>query len=86
MNFESAWSLSKGSGITVAVIDTGIQGNLPDFQVSQSDPTSRVIASAVVNAAASTAGDSYGHGPHIAGIIAGNGDNLPSTSPKSARP
>ena len=43
-----------GKGVGVAVIDTGIAGDLPDFRVSQTDPTSRVIATAVVNPAATT--------------------------------
>ena len=37
---------STGAGVTVAVVDTGIAGGLPDFATSSPDPTSRVIASA----------------------------------------
>ena len=40
--------------------------------VSQSDSRSRVIATAVTNPYAKTATDNYGHGTHVAGIIAGN--------------
>jgi serine protease AprX len=69
----NASSPSTGKGIGVAVIDTGIDGDLPDFRASQSDPSSRVIASAVVNPNATTAGDGNGHGTHVAGLIAGNG-------------
>jgi serine protease AprX len=64
---------SLGNGVGVAVIDTGIQGNLADFRTSSSDARSRVIASAVVNPNAKTAADKYGHGTHVAGLIAGNG-------------
>ena len=70
-----------GKGVGVAVIDTGIQGNLPDFRVSQSDATSRVIATAVTNPAATTANDTFGHGTHVAGLIAGNGTSRPATDP-----
>ncbi|MFN8108694.1 MAG: S8 family peptidase [Thermoleophilia bacterium] len=63
-----------GRGVGVAVIDTGIAGGLPDFRRSGWDPSSRVIASAVVNPNATTAEDTYGHGTHVAGIIAGNGN------------
>jgi serine protease AprX len=72
------WNADRGTigdGVGVAVVDTGIQGDLPDFRVSQSDSTSRVIVDAVVNPDATTAGDKYGHGTHVAGLIAGNGLN-----------
>jgi serine protease AprX len=74
-----------GKGVGVAVIDTGIAGSLPDFQVSRKDPSSRVIASAVVNPGATNAGDSLGHGTHVAGLIAGNGLNRPSGDPLAGR-
>jgi serine protease AprX len=75
------WNHSTGRGVGVAVIDTGITGNGPDFQVSQSNSTSRVIASVVVDPGASTAADTYGHGTDVAGLIAGNGGYLPSSDP-----
>ncbi len=79
---DRAWLAGyTGKGVGVAVIDTGIQGNLPDFRVSQSDATSRVIATAVTNPAATTANDTFGHGTHVAGLIAGNGTNLPASDP-----
>jgi serine protease AprX len=53
------------------VIDTGIAGDLPDFQTPRNG--SRVIASAVTNPCARDANDQYGHGTHVAGLIAGNG-------------
>ena len=48
---------ATGLGVGVAVIDTGIAGAMPDFRVSTSDPSSRVIGSAVVNPLATTAED-----------------------------
>jgi len=82
MHSEKAWSSGyTGKGVGVAVIDTGIAGDLPDFQVSETDTTSRVIANAVVNPSATTPGDGYGHGTHIAGLIAGNGTNRSATDP-----
>ncbi len=66
------WSRSSGRGVGVAVIDTGITGDLPDFRTSGWNPTSRVIASAVIDPNASTATDTYGHGTAVAGLIAGN--------------
>ena len=57
-------------GVGVAVIDTGIAGALPDFE--DANGQSRVIASVVTNPYAATPTDTYGHGTHVAGIIAGN--------------
>jgi serine protease AprX len=67
------WRQSTGRGVGVAVIDTGITGDIPDFQSSRWDSSSRVIASAVIDPNASTAADTYGHGTAVAGLVAGNG-------------
>ena len=81
---DRAWTstyAATGKGITVAVIDTGIAGNLADFRTSQKDTSSRVIASVVTNPQAGSAGDGYGHGTHVAGLIAGNGFNRATSDP-----
>ncbi len=67
---DAAWTRATGRGVAVAVIDTGIAGDLPDFQIPRGG--SRVIASAVTNPCARDANDHYGHGTHVAGLIAGN--------------
>jgi serine protease AprX len=69
---------ATGKGVGVAVIDTGIAGDLRDFRVSPSDSRSRVVATAQVNPNSTKAGDQYGHGTHVAGIIAGNSWNRSS--------
>ncbi len=73
-----------GTGIGVAVIDTGIAGNLPDFQASNATG-SRVVETAVTNPLAQTATDTYGHGTDVAGIIAGNGNNRSWSDPLRGR-
>jgi serine protease AprX len=65
-----------GTGVGVAVIDTGINGALPDFS-STDGSHSRVIVSAIDNPQATSANDGFGHGTDVAGIIAGNGNNRP---------
>ncbi len=70
---------ATGAGVGVAVIDTGIDGNLADF--NSDTGTSRVIATAVTNPGAKTVFDTYGHGTDVAGIIAGDGRNRPSSDP-----
>ena len=70
---DAAWSQGEeytGRGVGVAVIDTGIAGGLPDFKGAGG---SRVTATVVTNPQAVTSGDAYGHGTHVAGIIAGDG-------------
>src|SRR4051794_1923204 len=57
-----------GKGVGVAVIDTGIAGELPDF-------AGRIVANVVTSPTAQTAADGFGHGTHVAGIIAGNSLN-----------
>jgi serine protease AprX len=80
---DRLWSTSgaTGKGVTVAVVDTGIAGGLPDFRVSETDRRSRVLASAVVHPYAQTAGDGLGHGTHVAGLIAGSGGNRDDSDP-----
>ena len=74
---DSAWYRATGRGVGVAVIDTGIAGDLADFQ-TPGWAGSRVIASAVTNPCATDANDHYGHGTHVAGLIAGNSLLYPS--------
>jgi serine protease AprX len=61
--------LVKGQGVTVAVVDSGISSHT-DFQASNG--SLRIIVSTNQTSEAN-ANDGYGHGTHVAGIIAGNG-------------
>jgi|HubBroStandDraft_6_1064221.scaffolds.fasta_scaffold27409_2 serine protease AprX len=54
-----------GQGVTVGVIDTGID-NLPDF-------AGRLIGGVDLTGGGNPFQDSYGHGTFVAGLIAGNG-------------
>jgi serine protease AprX len=71
------WQRASGRGVGVAVIDTGVDGSLPDFRTSRSNSTSRVDVSAVIDPGASTPDDTYGHGTLVAGLIGGNSNNRP---------
>ena len=68
-----------GAGIGVGVIDTGIAGDQPDFKDAAGN--SRVVANVITSPGAATAGDGFGHGTHVAGIIAGDSSNRAAGDP-----
>src|SRR5438270_1578482 len=68
----AAWQSGyTGSGIGVAVVDSGISSH-PDLNGGFLG-LSRVVYSQSFVPGTSSAADQYGHGTHIAGLIAGNG-------------
>ncbi|HYN17155.1 MAG TPA: S8 family peptidase, partial [Actinomycetes bacterium] len=63
----AAWTAGlTGEGVKVAVLDTGIDGGHPDLRGG------KVVAEADFSESGSTA-DHYGHGTHVASIVAGTG-------------
>ncbi len=60
---------ATGKGVTIAVLDSGISANHPDFA---SNNKSRVLTS-VDFTGSSRQGDADGHGTGVAGVAAGNG-------------
>ena len=86
---DKLWAAGiTGKGVGVAVIDSGINGDMPDFK--NADGSSRITANVLANPGATRPGDDVGHGTHVAGIIAGNSFNRdagdPRTAPTSASP
>ena len=78
------WKHATGKGVGVAVIDTGIAGGLADFRRGDGSG-SRVVASAVTNPDATTAEDTYGHGTHVAGLLAGDSSARGADDPLRGR-
>lgn len=77
-----AWSVTKGEGVVVAVIDTGVDGSHPEFRgrmvVGFDALTDRVLARYADS-------DEVGHGTHVAGIIAAadDGTGITGVAPRS---
>ena len=72
VNAPVAWSSGyTGTGVSVALIDSGVD-NHPDLQMGLL-PLSRVVYNQSFIPGDTTVGDEYGHGTHVAGLIAGDG-------------
>lgn len=73
VNAPVAWKSNyTGAGIGVALIDSGVNAH-PDFYTLSLLPVSRVVYSQSFVPGNSNPNDEYGHGTHIAGLIAGDG-------------
>jgi len=63
-----AWDISRGKGVLVAVIDSGIDLRHPDLQAN-------VVRKGKDFVDGGKAADEFGHGTHVAGIIAADTNN-----------
>ena len=68
MRVTDAWSIALGDGVTVAVLDTGVDGLHLDLQRNMVTGWNSVSDSADTS-------DIYGHGTSVAGTVAAESDN-----------
>lgn len=68
MNTREAWDSAKGDGVTIAILDTGVDCSHPDLLAN-------CLSGWNVVSGSIDATDVYGHGTMVAGIAAGAGDN-----------
>jgi subtilisin family serine protease len=65
---SSAWDRSLGTGVTVAILDSGIDATHPDFQ-------GQLVSGWNFYDNNSSTADVYGHGTEVAGVIGAIGNN-----------
>ena len=80
LDTKRAWDVTKGAGIIVAVIDTGIDVYHPAF-------TGRIMANSY-NSYSNQVGlqyvqDNYGHGTHVSGIVAASSPSASGIAPEA---
>ncbi|MFC9224354.1 type VII secretion-associated serine protease mycosin [Streptomyces hygroscopicus] len=69
MQADDMWKVSKGKGVTVAVIDTGVKASLPELR-------GRVLQGTdASNSPTGAHDDETGHGTNVAALIAGTGSD-----------
>jgi len=73
INAPTAWNVANGSGVVVAVVDTGVD-------VTHCDLAANCVAGWDILAKSASMTDTYGHGTHVAGIIAAIANNTEGTA------
>src|SRR5207237_651410 len=76
----AAWTRSTGAGITIGIVDTGIESNHPDLR-AKIDATASCLGGSCHDGGAE---DGHGHGTIVAGIAAavtGNGRGIAGVAP-----
>ncbi len=71
----SVWGITTGTGVTVGIVDTGVDLHHEDLAGQVVSSTNCIGANADPSKCTGSGQDDNGHGTHVAGIIAGLKDN-----------
>lgn len=71
--FQQAWATTRGAGVKVAVIDTGVDGSVPDLAGAVVGGTDVSAVGAANGQKPLGDGDSADHGTWVASLLAGRG-------------
>ncbi len=80
-NIEKIWSITKGKGVTVAVLDSGIMMSHPDIEQGNIIGTKNFLYEGDDEELIKDVSDHTGHGTHCAGIIASQGNKIKGIAP-----
>ncbi|MDI2035290.1 S8 family serine peptidase [Paenarthrobacter nitroguajacolicus] len=80
----AAWQVSKGAGVKVAVIDSGVDGNHPDLKGAVTGGTD--VSGAGAPNGQKSIGAKTEHGTLVATMLAGRGHTTPTPPSASASP
>jgi type VII secretion-associated serine protease mycosin len=75
VSYEAAWPTARGSGVTVAVVDTGVRGTHEDLAGAVVAGTDLASDQHSVDPSGKGMVDPGGHGTHVAGIIGARANN-----------
>ena len=81
VSFERAWTVTRGEGVVVGIVDSGVDATHPDL-AGQVLPGWTFTGAGFTSHAGQT--DVAGHGTHVAGIVAaraGNGTGVSGVAP-----
>jgi serine protease len=73
-SFQTAWSSTTGTGAVVAVVDTGVQADHLDLK-GQVKTGRQFLGNSSDEGKKYCGSDPYGHGTHVAGIVAAKANN-----------
>ena len=68
INAATAWDVTQGNGVIIAIVDSGVDPNHPDLR-------DRLVPGYNVYDSNMNTSDACGHGTHLAGIAAATADN-----------